>query len=316
MKRALLVSLFASVPLLAYAAPFEHFVTDGADHFVLGSYDRIMWSSDIGCPGGEFPSTCRIRAARGDSPTPVHIETLYDNSTGDPAYDIHDGKFIEWGRDFYFAGPTGLIIRREDYPTAPSIVLTTKEDPATSGDFVVTYDHVYWTENVGNSSGKLFRVSREGGPRELLVENPEASLRSLQGGDSWGITYLTNRPAGLCCYSILERVEIDPVDSDVTITQALAQGIDSYVNSGTHAHWLTPLGRGSRTEIQVAHLGSINEHTVEAVLPEGEWRFSKLAFYGVYYFQQVFSTSFGPLYRLETAEGSVPELMTEHVPEL
>lgn len=210
------------------AAP-EVWGTD-AFYFRPGLFnDMIVWAAaPNSCApiGVEFPRPCQInsRPANGGDQ-----RLLHNAGTTGPSIESTiavDATFIYWiGSDFQ--------IKRLPRGGAPATIpqnlgATAFTTPTLQFDIAVDSNFIFWTESVAGSVGRLYRMPKNGGPRELM-RTDSLPMRLLQADGTGGAYYVTT------FLSVLVRVSPGP--GGFVSDLSGPPGVVSYALDSTHVYW-------------------------------------------------------------------------------
>jgi hypothetical protein len=224
----------------------------------------LYWTTNAGCPGGEFATTCRVRSKPTGNGA---IRTVLNNSAGLRTNDFA-GNFAVDANSLYWIGTGGDVLRLTYFVIgATPTTLVARENPASTGEIAADALYIYWTENVGDT-GKLFRVSKAGGARELMASSNDSDLRQLKADGQGGVFYIADINAIFCCLDVLHRVTPNGsggFDTDIG-TNAFVQ---SYTTDEINVYWATTSGSGSRLHLEAAPLTNLR-NVVQGIEADGD----------------------------------------------
>ena len=311
---AAFVALLATV-IAGSAAP-----PAGADHPTTGPYvpntavslatdgSYVYYSSYDGCPGGEFPSTCRVRAmtAGGEHEPAVHYQKWNLTDPGDAIV----SNIAKAGRYFYWVNAAGRLVRSRDWANPhDGTTVATLRDPTATAIVAADFSHVYWVEN-GSSGGRLYRSRGPGIAPELIAENPRRPLRQLAADGFGGVLYVTTRPVFLfCCADMLERVKRTP-DGGTEVVRGDVQGVQAFTTDDRGSvYFVDRIGRTAR--LREAWIEDLTRDTVLPVTidPASLSGFGAMTARGGNLFFQPLYGGRGPILRVP-ARGGTPVPVT------
>ena len=137
----------ANGPLAGWSAPASGpFAPDTALSLATGG-NTVYYSTYDGCPGDEFPSTCRVRALTAGGEHRPNANWL-KWSFSDPAEAIVS-NIARAGGYLYWVDAGGRLVRSRDWadPHERTTVATLR-DPAATALVAADASYVYWVENL------------------------------------------------------------------------------------------------------------------------------------------------------------------------